>query len=357
MTICFNSYLKSAARHLSILMLVLITTIAQTGCSTIDDDLSECGTDYRMDYEMRLVTNMTTELQTQLNTVAEANVAKALKQHLSTIFTDVANDISLSFFDTVGDSAILHHEAHIINKSQHSYTLYLPKRKYAHVALANIQNNGLVKDVGGEKCHDFHLEQPKADTIESHATGLFTARQDMDVLEGVDQTFDVRLYMANCANVFIVDPRGHSTDGMKIYVTGFASSFNPADSTYNYVGKSPIVRPTLIKTEGSSLLSYCAVTFPSREKGVDTKTIIETEDPFKSSVDTKSVWRYIAYVKQPDGSVTATKLSMMQPIRAGQLKIVKAYIDDDGSLKTSDASVAVSVQLNWNDNMTEDVDL
>jgi len=26
-------------------------------------------------------------------------------------------------------------------------------------------------------------------------------------------------------------------------------------------------------------------------------------------------------------------------------------------LKTSDASVAVSVQLNWNDNMTEDVDL
>ena len=105
MTICFNSYLKSAARHLSILMLVLITTIAQTGCSTIDDDLSECGTDYRMDYEMRLVTNMTTELQTQLNTVAEANVAKALKQHLSTIFTDVANDISLSFFDTVGDSA------------------------------------------------------------------------------------------------------------------------------------------------------------------------------------------------------------------------------------------------------------
>ena len=39
-----------------------------TGCSTIDDDLSDCGVDYQMDYHLQLVTNFNTELQTQLTT-------------------------------------------------------------------------------------------------------------------------------------------------------------------------------------------------------------------------------------------------------------------------------------------------
>lgn len=62
------------------------------GCSTIDDDLSDCGNTFEMDYELRLVTNMTTELKTQLTTMTELSVANALTTHLKDIFTDFAHD-------------------------------------------------------------------------------------------------------------------------------------------------------------------------------------------------------------------------------------------------------------------------
>ena len=53
------------------------------------------------------------------------------------------------------------------------------------------------------------LQQVAGDTIDSHDTGLFTARLPMRVLNGVNQNFDVRLYMANCAVCLIIDTQGH----------------------------------------------------------------------------------------------------------------------------------------------------
>ena len=73
------------------------------GCSTIDDDLSDCGNTFEMDYELRLVTNMTTELKTKLTTLSELSVANALTMHLKDIFTDFAHDVDLSFYDTEGN--------------------------------------------------------------------------------------------------------------------------------------------------------------------------------------------------------------------------------------------------------------
>lgn len=363
----FTEYMSTVTAHLNLLFVMLTVAIAQTACSTIDDDLSDCGTDYEMNYEMRLVTNMTTELQTQLNTTTEASVAKALENHLKTIFSDMADDVELSFYDTAGDSARLHYESHVMNNNQSSYTLYLPMRKYMHVALANIQKNNVVTVENDDRCHHYRLQQTKKDTVDSHTTGLFTARQPINVLEGVDQTFNVRLYMVNCANVLVVDPRGHSTDGLKIFTSGFATTYNPADSIYIFDKVSPVVRPTLITAPGSSKLSYCSVTFPSQEAAstaaptrcmdVATRTVIETEEPFKTTPGTASLWHYMAYMKQPDGSITATKLDIRQPLRAGQLKIIKAYINDDGSLQTDDVSVGVSVKLNWNEGWNGDIDL
>ena len=75
------------------------------GCSTIDDDLSDCNEEnqYQMNYQLKLVTNMTTELKTQLTTMTELSVANALMTHLKDIFTDFAHDVDLSFYDTEGD--------------------------------------------------------------------------------------------------------------------------------------------------------------------------------------------------------------------------------------------------------------
>ena len=171
------------------------------GCSVIDDDLTDCYNDnqYQMYYQLKLVTNMTTELQTELTTMTELSVAGTLETHLKDIFSDFAHDVDLSFYDTEGMLERLQHDQHIMDANQSSYTLTLPMRKYKHLAVANITDNEVVGLVNDEKCNSSQLLQSDAvgGVIGSHTTGLFTARQPMEVLEGVDQTFNVRLYMAN----------------------------------------------------------------------------------------------------------------------------------------------------------------
>ena len=54
-----------------------------TGCRWVDEDLSDCETDYHLDYELKLVTNMTTELETQVSTQVElTSVAEAILEYL-----------------------------------------------------------------------------------------------------------------------------------------------------------------------------------------------------------------------------------------------------------------------------------
>ena len=48
------------------IVLWLASAMVLFSCSTIDDDLSDCG--YEVNYELKLVTNIQTKLQTQLQT-------------------------------------------------------------------------------------------------------------------------------------------------------------------------------------------------------------------------------------------------------------------------------------------------
>ena len=335
------------------------------GCSVIDDDLSDCGTDYRTDYEMELVTNMTTELHTQLGLETDVALAAALKEHLSGIFTDFAHDVDLSFYDTQGDSIRLQHDQHIMNANQQSYTLYLPKRRYMHLAVANLVNNAVVGLRGDERCHPSRLETgagggsstaTPTDTIHSHTTGLFTARQPMNVLEGIDQSFHVSLFMANCAVALVVEPRGHDISSLQVYTTGFASRFNICDSTYTFADRSPIVRTDKVQAASGDEVCYVSVNFPSREE-TTTRTVIETTDPFIAQESNKTLWQIKAYLKKADGSTTETVLSMHKPLRAGQLKIIRGYVTDDAAVQTDDQTVGVSVQLDWSDAGTYTPDL
>ena len=157
------------------------------GCSTIDDDLSDCPPvgpqppeppteeDYELNYELRLVTNITTEINTQLTTTTEVNVANALRAHLKDIFTDYAHDVDLSFYDTENNQERLSHDQHDMNASERSYTLYLPMREYMHLAVANLKGNNVAGLMGDDRCPTSQLviTSEKKDTIDSHATGLF----------------------------------------------------------------------------------------------------------------------------------------------------------------------------------------
>jgi hypothetical protein len=326
----------------------------------IDEDQSDC--DYtKIDYDLTLVTNITTEietqLETQLNTQLEMELGVLLKDFLSNIFTDYAHDVDLSFYDTHGDSLRLQHDEHIMDANQASYTLNLPMREYMHLAAANIVDNGLVDLVNDERCHQSILYQDVPDTIPSHTTGLFTARQKMEVLEGIDQNFKVHLYMANCASALVIDTQGFDISGMKVFARGFATGFFLCDSSYVYSRKSPIVRTTKIaKSDDAQEVAFCSVTFPSRELS-HTRTIIETEEPFIAEPSDEVLWEFRVYVpikgNTPDEeSVTETILPLKVPLRAGELKIIKCKIGGQGQIIPDNPDVGVSVTLDWKEGNT-----
>ena len=338
----------------------ILATVLLSACSLIDDELGSKKTDYKLDYELRLVTNVTIEINTQLPNQQDAGLARALRQHLSGIFTDFAHDVDLSFYDTEGDSLRLQHDQHIMDASQQSYTLYMPMRQYMHLAVANVVDNAVAGLEDDERCHSARLNNSSADTIDSHTTGLFTARQPMKMQEGVDQTFKVRLYMANCAAALVVDPRGHDISSMKVYTTGFASRFNICDSSYVFAARNPVVRTQLVTANDDDRVCFCSVNLPSREpyylysKG--TRSVIETED-FLGEPGNEDVWSFTAIVTKKDGTKTKTDLTLKEPLRAGQLKILSGWVTDDGIVKTEDETVGVSVSLDWKDGGQYDPEL
>lgn len=346
------------------LLAAALIGVLSASCNVIDDDLSVCGNDYELDYELRLVTNMTTELKTQLTTETEMNLAQALRTHLTGVFTDFAHDVDLSFYDTEGDSLRLQHDEHIMDANQASYTLFLPMRHYMHLAVANIVDNPLVDLVNDERCHQSQLSlihtpsgspvlRGESDEIvQSHTTGIFTARQSMEVYGGVNQVFNVHLFMANCAAALVVDTIGSGIREMKVYATGFAKGFNIADSAFIYSDKPPLVKANPVEAQCEGEVAFCTVNFPSREpeeSETATRVVIETTDPFVAPTAKERLWEFRIYATSHDGSVTESVLYIRRPLRAGQFMIIKVKARPDGSVTTGDPTIGINVTLNWND--------
>lgn len=324
------------------------------GCSTIDENMDGCGEQALMDYELQLVTNVSTEVQTQLTAQTDVALAATVKGYLGEIFTDYAKDVNLGFYGVDGDSALMHNDQHIMNNSEHSYTLYIPRRKYMHLAVANIEGDPVVRLVGTENCHTAALRQVEGDTIDSHMTGIFTARQLMEMIEGIDQTFNVKLYMANCSAMLVVDPQGHDISKMSVFATGFATAFYIADSVYEYKIPAPMIRTKRMDPDERGNVGFVSVNFPSREPSTPqqaavptTRTIIETTDPFIAQPGDETLWEFHIFLPQADGTVTKTVLGIKEPLRAGQFKIVKARIGENGRLEPEAPNVGVSVTLDW----------
>lgn len=311
-----------------------------SSCSMIDEDQSDCGVMVEINYELQLVTNLTTELRTQLDTDTDTRMLVALRDHLKTIFTDFAHDMDLSFYDIVGDSVRLRQEKHIVDANRVTYTLLLPKRDYMHLALANLMDNSLVGLVNDEHCHPSMLQQVTGDTIDSHDTGLFSARLPMELQKDFSQIFNVRLFMANCAVCLIIDTQGHDDSQVKVYSTGFATDFNICDSAYTYRSHSPMVRTAKLNP-GTGEVAFCSVNFPS-------------PDPSVPQPDDESLWEFRVYAPQldlaktrADVPLTETVLHVKEPIQAGHVKIIRCKMLDDGSVATSAPEVGVSVTLDW----------
>ena len=333
--------MRFALRHTGILILL---AVAFTGCSLVDEDMRDCETDYTLDYELRLVTNMTTELKTQLGLVTDVNVSSAIKTQLNDVFTDHAHDVDLGFYDVYGDSTLLHRESHVMDANQSSYTLYIPVRKYMHVATANLEENPTLSIEGAQNAHTLRVVQQVRDTVTSHKTGFFSARLLMDIQEGVDQTFDVKLYMANCATSVVIDTTGSGITDVKVFMTGFATSFDLCDSLYHF-DYTPVVKPDKLEFDDPGRVGFMAVTFPSRPMP-ETKLIIDVDDPFAKENATNSLWQVYIYCTLADGSVTQTVLGIHNPLFASQFRLLRARAYNNG-VTPDDPTIGVSVTLDW----------
>lgn len=295
--------------------------------SCIDEDLSDCDYGYRIDYNVRLHTNMQDEIDRELTTEAEQAVGQKLRQALSGVFTEQAADLDMSFFSTSG---LTRHEVQTVNASTASLTVYLPVQEYRHLAVANTGAEPLVTIGGSDAVGTLAINQEAADTIDSHVTGLFSARLPMSVEEH-SQVFTADLYIQNCASALVIDRNGKQPEELQAFVSGMATDFAVSDSTYSF-GRGTVSRATLF-TEGDYYVLHTA-TFPSRD-----------ELPAGASAD-DGLWRVNVLVKL-NGSYTLTVLRLHEPLKAGNLKIIKAKIGDDGSVDPDAKDIGVSVQLDW----------
>ena len=180
-------------------------------------------------------------------------------------------------------------------------------------------------------------------------------------------TFTQPLFITNSAAALILDPRTAQFSDVKIFTTGFATDFNVADSAFIF-DNFPLIIADQVQLHNTNWMLFCATSFPSREpagnkaaaqtRAIDTSVYpdqppyrVDTDEPFLYGDCGLNIWRYECYVKlvDKDGreSVTRTLINIRHPLRAGQLKIIKAYIDNEGIIRLNENEVGVSVDLKW----------
>ena len=87
------------------------------------------------------------------------------------------------------------------------------------------------------------------------------------------------------------------------------------------------------------MLCYCSVNFPSRDAAAASSAKRAEAGP--------ALWQLKVYLTKSDGKVTETVLDIEEPLKAGDLRIIKGELDDDGAVRPYDSTVGVSVTLDW----------
>ena len=320
-------------------------TLALSSCCAIDEDLSVCLAEYEAEYELHLITNEEPEIKRVLGD--RTDIADALRQHLSDLFSDYGRDLDLMFYGVEPGSPADHHEQHTMNASTYPCHVSLDVGNYDHVAVAN--GAGYEVNV-------------TSDVVDSRHQALFSGRKHLDCPVYGRYSFHMNLYTANSGAAIVLDPRTASFTDVKVLTTGFASSFEVRDSTYHFDRDYSVRSEQVNLSDTTSWLCYCATSYPSREpavipegdNGYDpidfviTRSRIDVDEPYFIYKDCgENLWSYDCYVTMADGTITRTVLSIRHPLRAGQLKIIRGYIDDQGVIRIYDQEVGTGVDLNW----------
>lgn len=134
----------------------MLLSLLSLATSCIDEDLSKCGSDYKIVYRMNLCTNVNVEIAQTLTTPEELAYADVLRQHLAGVFSDYAYDNDLSFY---AGPELFHNVKNKMGASTASYTIYLQRQDYRHLALANTGDETQVSVSSKEHVQTLALEQ------------------------------------------------------------------------------------------------------------------------------------------------------------------------------------------------------
>lgn len=286
----------------AILTVLLTAALTLTGCCVIDDDLSQCGREYRIDYNIRM------DIHTDI----------ALRDRLGP-----ANDNSfdLTFYHLltgeVAERTLLEHQPDHVSMS-----ISLDAADYHHQATANVDKSGTVSLQQADNGRTALLQQQQADTVDSHRAAIHTGRLKMEVTANQDKDFSMTLYQANSITLAYIDTTDCRLRDLRVYMTDLADGFLIADSTYLY-NSNPLIRTTREKNPEGSEALFMGITFPS-----------------------KGPWRLKVYATLTDGSVTETILTVEAPLKPGELRKLRFKMNAQGAIGAT-TSVGASVTTDW----------
>lgn len=328
-------------------LLAAASTVAMALSSCIDEDLSDCGKDYSINYRLTLHSNIDAEINDVLTTTDQKQFGAELKQALGNVFTDYATDNDLSFF--VKD-ALSHHEANKMNANSASYTIYMPRNDYRHLALANTANETQVAVRQSDLASTLCLDQVRTDTVESHNCGLFSSRLSI-AADDFNHNLNTQLYMQNCAAAVFIDRNGQQPESIFAFVEGTANTFLVNDSVYTYSKNTMVKARNIVSNERYDGLA--TVCFPSKD---NFETTVTGQNVLTKAADDNGLWQMHVIVKM-NGKFTESILKVATPLKAGQLRVLKVKMNGDGSVTPTMTSVGVSVKLDWKPGGSHDVEI
>lgn len=297
---------------------------------------------------MELHTEMSVQLKTELIAEADSSVRNAIEAWLAPVFTDKAKDVDLRFFTDETDE-MAHQIREEINDNRTSYTIYLPKENYMHLAVANIADNRQVQLSEGEHSTTMRLAMPQTRDVPSLNTGIFTARLPMMVNDSTNQVFEVHLYMVTAAVVLVLDP-GSCPDLVSVsgLMHGAADEFLVRDSSFTYSAQASIMMDNIpVKKSAPAIQRHLTA---DNERLCLGAVSLPTED--------NKNWKIVATATLTNNRHTTTTLTVNEPLQAGTLRILQCKVYDNGEIQpVSKTGVGASVELDWDEGTVIDIEM
>lgn len=314
---------------------LLLSAFPLSFVSCIDEDLSRCGVNYSVDYRLELSASLRQTLDQQLTTPAERQLAAALRSDMTDIMSERAAVMDLSFF-TLEDGNLAQHQTVEPDANNLSMTIYMNRGDYHNIALAATHSVSEVTISGASTYTGISLRQAQADTLDSHSAAIYMGYGRM-LMDNVSGHFYVPLYMVNSVPVLVVNPNNSPAKALVAYTRRTSSGLHCSDSTFVYDNEA-VIRTH--RTEGGGLLAFHSVCFPS----ANTAKSRATDDP---TVAEGSIWEMDLITQMPDGKYVKNTLYMKNPLKAGEMQVIKVKLNDEGGVVTENPEVGVSVELDW----------